>query len=448
MKSFEYKSVPQRKKEDPSKGKPGITRRQFLGGVAALFGTGIMARTVEEIYEKGKNEFVDSGSEIIDSKDSKPIIGESEPETPAFEQDEILKTDIESIESIADILDFDKKGPIRLTPEKMENVKNYWKEKYGNKKNNLHKDLTDGYRDWGYWRPYTEEKFRSVGVPLEYALLALPESSWRVNARSKAGAVGPYQFMPKTAASLKLKINRVVDERRDPVKSAEACALVLKELYKVSGDWNVALSGYNGGTAWKFIKEARSKGQITNYENFLKFLEEKLNKEKDNLQTNNKYSNLSHEARRKIFAQNIQGFSENLNYPPKFHAIKELIKEGIIYKQQPPVKFKEEKIIQTEGDSERSNYVVVKGDTLFGIARKFKTLPQELYSHNRKNPHIRNLKPGDKIEIPPIKRKGYSSYSLIAEAKKRGKSEKAMRFLNPHILDAQSPLPNGTILRS
>jgi hypothetical protein len=359
---------------------------------------------------------------------------------------------MESVESIADILDFDKKEPIRLTPEKMEGVKNYWKEKYGNKKNNLHKDLTDGYREWGHWRPYTEHRFESAGIPIRYALLALPESHWKVNARSKAGAVGPYQFMPSTAKSLNLKMNRFIDERRDPLKSAEACALVLKELYKASGDWNVALSGYNGGFAWRFIKESKKTGGSTDYAHFLRYLEKKLNEVKDQLHTDKKFSRLSHEAKREIFAKKISGFSENLNYPWKLHGIEELISEGKIHEQKPPIKFKEERIVQTEIISEKNEYTVARGEKdLFKIAKKLKIPPQKIYSQNRGDRYIianiRNLKPGDKIKIPPTKRKGYSSGSLLAEAKKRGKSEKEMRFLNPHILDAQAPLPSGTIIR-
>jgi membrane-bound lytic murein transglycosylase D len=444
--SFEYKAPPIKKKKEPEE--TGMTRRGFLKAGLA-FGTALIGGRVTEDYLMEKKETDASGKEISRPEKTDPVTKYIEDAVATPEQEEIFEGDIKSIESIADILDFDKKYPIKLTPEKMEKVKNYWKEKYVDKKNNLHKDLIDGYREWGYWRPYTEEKFRSVGVPVEYVLLALPESHWRVDARSKKGAVGPYQFMPKTATSLKLKMNRIIDERRDPVKSAEACALVLKELYKVSGDWNVALSGYNGSAAWRFIKEAKNNGQVTNYENFLKYLEKNLNKIKDQLYANKKFRNFSREAKRKIIVNKIGGLSENLNYPPKFHAVKELIKEGKIYEQQLPIKFKEEKIIQTETTLARLEHVVAKGETFFKIAKKLNIPPQELYKYNRKITNIKNLKPGDRIEMPSAKKinKGNFSGSLIAEAKKRGKSEKEMRFLNPHVLDAQAPLPNGTVIR-
>jgi LysM repeat protein len=461
-KSFEYMSTPPKsnealKKKQASRSKEeskigeGLTRRDVLK-LGGAFGALLVAGRIGSDYLTGNKEADAIIKEIPRAEKDKPAGKDTENAIVTPEQEEIYWEDMESVESIADILDFDNNEPVRLTPEKMEKVKNYWKARYAGTDPMLHKSLVDGYREWGHWRPYTEHRFKSAGIPIRYALLALPESHWKVNARSKAGAVGPYQFMPKTAASLNLKMNRIIDERRDPLKSAEACALVLRELYEASGDWNVALSGYNGGYAWKFIKEAKSKKGPTNYASFLKYLERKLNEIKDPLHTDKRFSKLSHEAKRKIFARKISGFSENLNYPPKFHAIEELIQEGKVYEQQSPIKFKEEKIVQTGVVSEQIEYTVIKnGEKLFQIATKLKIPPQKLYSHNnRYNKNItnlRNLKPGDKIKIPPTKRKGYSSSSLLAEAKKRGKTEKEMRFLNPHILDAQAPLPNGTIIR-
>ncbi|HEX7586545.1 MAG TPA: LysM peptidoglycan-binding domain-containing protein, partial [Patescibacteria group bacterium] len=483
--SFEYKSSPVKKKRESEKEESGITRRGFLKAGLA-FGTALVGGRVVSDYLEEKKETDISIKEIPKSEKNNPASKDADKAEATPEQEEIYVEDMESAESIADILDFDRKDPIRLTSEKMEKVKNYWKQKYAGADPKLHKSLIDGYREWGYWRPYTESRFSAVGVPVRYALLALPESHWKVNARSKAGAVGPYQFMPETARSFNLKMNRIIDERRDPVKSAEACALVLKELYAASGDWNVALSGYNGGYAWKFIKEAKSKGQATNYGNFLQYLEEKLNKIKDELQKNKKEhqvekhetiskiariykinpkalcqingitsgkifvgqglvipENISHETKRKIFAQKISGFTENLNYPWKLHGIEEVIKEGKVHEQNKPIKFREEKIVVADNEPASLEHAVAKGETLFGIARKFNIAPQELYKYNKKISNIRSLRVGDKINIPSVKGKNrkQSVHNLVSEAKKGGKTVAEMRFLNPHIIDAQAPLP-------
>jgi membrane-bound lytic murein transglycosylase D len=61
------------------------------------------------------------------------------------------------------------------------------------------------------------------------------------------GAVGLWQFMPATGKNLGLEINSLVDERCDIVKSTRAACQFLKHLYKVYGDWTLAIAAYNCG---------------------------------------------------------------------------------------------------------------------------------------------------------------------------------------------------------
>jgi hypothetical protein len=93
------------------------------------------------------------------------------------------------------------------------------------------------------------EKFREImakhGIPTELALLPLIESSFQ-NARSKAGALGVWQFVSGTGKSY-LRINRKVDERLDAVRSTEAAAHLLKDNYRALGTWPLAITAYNHG---------------------------------------------------------------------------------------------------------------------------------------------------------------------------------------------------------
>ena len=91
------------------------------------------------------------------------------------------------------------------------------------------------------------ETLKRVGVPEELALLPLVESSFE-NVRSKAGAVGMWQFTRGTGKSY-LKITSRVDERLDPAKAAQAAARLLRDNYEALGDWPLAITAYNHGRA-------------------------------------------------------------------------------------------------------------------------------------------------------------------------------------------------------
>jgi membrane-bound lytic murein transglycosylase D len=93
------------------------------------------------------------------------------------------------------------------------------------------------------------EKFRAImkehNVPTELALLPLVESSF-INANSKAGAVGVWQFM-KGTGRLYMNINGNVDERLDPIRSTDAAAHFLRGNYEMLGAWPLSITAYNHG---------------------------------------------------------------------------------------------------------------------------------------------------------------------------------------------------------
>jgi len=99
-------------------------------------------------------------------------------------------------------------------------------------------------------QPYfvmVEKIFREHGIPEEMKYLAVIESSFNTNARSRVGAVGAWQFMSGTARIFGLSVGKKVDERKDFYKSTVAAAKFLNELYNQFGDWLLVVAAYNCG---------------------------------------------------------------------------------------------------------------------------------------------------------------------------------------------------------
>ena len=98
-----------------------------------------------------------------------------------------------------------------------------------------------------FYVPMFEEALEANGLPLELKYLPVIESALNPTARSKAGAVGLWQFLLTTGKRYGLEVNSLIDERQDPVKSTWAAAQMLKELYDIYKDWNLVIAAYNCG---------------------------------------------------------------------------------------------------------------------------------------------------------------------------------------------------------
>ncbi len=96
--------------------------------------------------------------------------------------------------------------------------------------------------------PFIKHIFSQKELPEELAYLPHIESSYNPLARSKVGAAGMWQFMRSTARHM-MKINRLIDERYDPIMSTRAATVLLKRNYEQTGDWGLAITAYNYGLA-------------------------------------------------------------------------------------------------------------------------------------------------------------------------------------------------------
>jgi membrane-bound lytic murein transglycosylase D len=104
-----------------------------------------------------------------------------------------------------------------------------------------------------------------------FLYIAMVESEFDTNARSRTGAGGLWQIVVNTGKELKLTINNDIDERYDPIRSTNAA---IKYLYKINNNlksWYLTTMAYNCGNGCvnKAIKRAgtRDIGILTSTNN-------------------------------------------------------------------------------------------------------------------------------------------------------------------------------------
>jgi membrane-bound lytic murein transglycosylase D len=103
-----------------------------------------------------------------------------------------------------------------------------------------------GIKRSGRYIAQIQQIFRDRGLPSELTYLPIVESSYDADARSSVGALGIWQFMPRTGREY-MRVGGGIDERRDPMDSSRAAAAYLKQAYEYLGTWPLAITSYNYG---------------------------------------------------------------------------------------------------------------------------------------------------------------------------------------------------------
>jgi len=202
--------------------------KTFLAGVIVLFFASLVS--LANAGKAGRGYF-EKHLLFSDSADKKDSLGEDIKQVADSKQE---FKDLFSTSTLSNGVVIQQLNPLAVSF-----VEDYI-EKFGKKMADM--------KDWG--KPYFDMMdgiLTQYNLPKELKYLAVIESFLKTNARSSAGAVGPWQFMPATARTMGLKISKKYDERRDFTKSTHAASKYLTSLYALYGDWLLVIAAYNGG---------------------------------------------------------------------------------------------------------------------------------------------------------------------------------------------------------
>ena len=284
--------------------------------------------------------------------------------------------------------------------------------------------------------PMIKRILKEKHLPLSLAYLPAIESAFNPNARSRAGAVGMWQFMRGTARMYGLKITRSKDERRDPVKSTYAAAEYLNDLLAMFGmeDPFLGICAFNAGEGkilnslrkisytersfWTLVNKNLLKKETDEYiPQFIAIIlmannpdkyaaaAQSISSEPDEVKTEEE------EDQEVITALHHSDTKDNLGEETSEPAEPAVEKEVIELKkvETKPVQPVSQKKTVTPSSSQV--YRVKRGDTLYSIAKRHNVRVRSLKNWN--NLRSNRIYPGQKLKI-------YASSSTASQTTSRG----------------------------
>ncbi|HJU84305.1 MAG TPA: LysM peptidoglycan-binding domain-containing protein [Holophagaceae bacterium] len=273
------------------------------------------------------------------------------------------------------------------------------------------------------YMPMIRQVFAEEGIPQDLAYLGVVESGYINSAKSYAKAVGMWQFMRSTGRIFGLQGNRWVEERRDPVKATRAAARYLRRLYELSGDWYLALVGYNAGpltaekavrnlgTAnfWDMYRSPYLRNQTKNYvPELCAAILVGRNPERYGLQVDQntpfifetvqvgsmtslrvlaRSAGVDEDALKLLNPELLRGTT-----PPGSYTLRVPVGKGLETQRRLAR-------VAPDQRTDFRTYQVRKGDTLAKVAKRFHVAPEDLMEANRLTEA--KLRPGRRIQIPP-----------------------------------------------
>ncbi|MBX2995786.1 MAG: LysM peptidoglycan-binding domain-containing protein [Bdellovibrionaceae bacterium] len=271
------------------------------------------------------------------------------------------------------------------------------------------------------------------GLPEDLIYIALIESGFSSRATSRAAAVGYWQFIKGTGKRYGLEISGLVDERRDPVLATQAAAEYFKGLYSVFGSWYLAMASYNVGENrvkrevmnhytrdfWELARKKRFPKETINY--VPKFIAAKMigkNPAKYGF-TDIEYEKpiefdmvkVSKAVNLRVMASRMGvEYEEFKQLNPKFKGEVAPAKSNGVLELRIPVGQTQVamsaaaqsyvdrvELIADAGDT--STYKIRAGDSLYTVARKYRTTVANLRDINDIKPG-RKLRIGQRIQVP------------------------------------------------